>query len=251
MASDSDKKRRAHKPADTAVNLLIVLLIGVMLFSGWQLFKAYQRYHTGTKAYKSMQAAAGTDSSGEKAPDFKALRKKYKDVKAWLYQKDTVINYPVVQGKDNQYYLYRLPDGTWNVKGSLFIDFRNKHPFNDFLTVIYGHRMKDHSMFWHIADFRDPDYYKKHKQMTLFTPGHTYTLKIFAAETIPSKSRLYRFDFRTATSKAAYLKKIRRRSDISPEIKVSADDRIVMLSTCTYEYQNARAVVFAKLVERK
>ena len=78
-------------------------------------------------AYSSWREFKRTLFTGE--VDFDALVKKNKDVKAWIYSKDTVINYPVVQGKDNQYYLYRMINGEWNGKGSIFIDYRCENPF--------------------------------------------------------------------------------------------------------------------------
>lgn len=249
--SASGPQRNSRSRKNVFLNLLILILVAVMTVSGIQLGRAWYRYHTGTRAYEKIQETAGTSGrNSSQGPHWNALTRKYKNIRAWLKQDGTVINYPVAQAKDNQYYLYRLLNGKWNVKGTLFIDYRNTHPFHDFLTVIYGHRMKDHSMFWHIADYRKASYYEKHPEMTLYTPDGDYTLKIFAAATIPADSPKYKFDFRTRSEKQAYLDWIRKKSSLHTSISVSASDRIVMLSTCTYEYKNARAVVFAKLVSR-
>lgn len=253
MRQQSNKpgSRKRQSPwRNRILNLLIILCLCVVAVSGYQLFKIWQRYHVGTKTYQEVQKVAGTDEKKQTEPDWPALTKKYEDIRAWLYQKGTVINYPVAQADDNSYYLYRLINGKWNVKGTLFIDYRNEHPFKDFMTVIYGHRMKDHSMFWHIADYRELKYYRKHPTMTLYTPHNTYTMKIFAATTIPADSERYQFSFPTKADRQEYLNWIAAKSDIQTNVNVSADDRIVMLSTCTYEYQDARAVVFAKLVKK-
>lgn len=245
------RKNKQGRSGKVFLNILIIVLLVVMAVSGIQLGRAWYRYHTGTKAYEQIQKTAGTDgrSAGKSdSRDWAVLQKKYKDIKAWLKQDGTVINYPVAQADDNQYYLYRLISGKWNVKGSLFIDFRNKHPFQDFLTVIYGHRMKDHSMFWHIADYRKASYYSRHPDMMLYTPDGNYKLKIFAAATIPASSPRYQFNFKTKRDKQEYLNWIQKKTVLHTNVKVSAEDHIVMLSTCTYEYHNARAVVFAKML---
>ncbi|MFC2661975.1 MAG: class B sortase [Eubacterium sp.] len=256
MKKQKEKKKKG--PGNVILNILIIVLIAVMAVSGIQLGRAWYRYHTGTRAYEQIQKTAGiSESSGlgksskSTSPDWTALQKKYKNIKAWLKQDGTVINYPVAQADDNQYYLYRLINGKWNVKGTLFIDFRNQHPFHDFLTVIYGHRMKDHSMFWHIADYRKASYYSQHPDMMLYTPDGNYKLKIFAAATIPASSPRYQFDFKTKSDKQEYLNWIQKKTVLHTSVKVTASDRIVMLSTCTYEYHNARAVVFAKMVPVK
>lgn len=240
------------------LNILIIVLIAVMAVSGIQLGRACYRYHTGTRAYEQIQETAGTsDKNGSSksaksaSPDWAALQKKYKNIRGWLKQDGTVINYPIAQADDNQYYLYRLINGKWNVKGTLFIDFRNQHPFHDFLTVIYGHRMKDHSMFWHIADYRNASYYSQHPDMMLYTPDGNYKLKIFAAATIPASSPRYKFDFHSKGDKQEYLNWIQKKTVLHTNVNVTASDRIVMLSTCTYEYHNARAVVFAKMLPVK
>ncbi|MGN1382595.1 MAG: class B sortase [Eubacterium sp.] len=246
----NQKKNQKKGSGNVVLNIIIVILITVMAVSGIQLGRACYRYHTGTKAYEQIQKTAGTESQSGKSdsPDWAALQKKYKNIKAWLKQDGTVINYPVAQAEDNQYYLYRLINGKWNVKGTLFIDFRNRHPFHDFLTVIYGHRMKDHSMFWHIADYRKASYYSQHPDMMLYTPDGNYKLKIFAAATIPASSPRYKFDFPSKKDKQEYLNWIQKKTVLHTNVSVSAEDHIVMLSTCTYEYHNARAVVFAKMV---
>ncbi len=242
---------KKRKKSTVFLDILIVILLIIIGVCAFNIGKILYRYYVGTKQYHEVAKVAKKETAEDKI-DWKALKAKYPDIQAWLYQKDTVINYPVVQGKDNSYYLYRMINGKYNVKGTLFIDYRVQRPFQDFLTVIYGHRMKDKSMFWTIADYRDkPEYYKQHPTMDLSTPTQNYTLQIFAACTIPANSARYEFDFPEEKDKAFYLKWIRENSQLETDIQVTTSDKIVMLSTCTYEYDNARAVVFGKLVPKK
>ena len=162
-----------------------------------------------------------------------------------------MINYPVVQGEDNQYYLYRMINGEWNGKGSIFIDYRCENPFSDFNTILYGHRMRDGSMFNSLAEYRDRDYYEKHRKMMLITPEKKYDLYIFGVVTVASDSDRYKYSFESAEEEQEYLNWIRENSEIDTDVSVSAGDRIVMLSTCTYEFEDARLVVYGKLVERE
>lgn len=250
------KNGNGSRARNLLLDLLIVILLIIIAVSGYKFGSAMWRYHVGTReAEKTAQLAEvpSTDSGEEEFTiNWKKLKKKNSDVRAWLRQKGTVINYPVMQGEDNQFYLYRMFNKEYNVKGSLFIDFRNKKPFRgDFLTVIYGHRMRDKSMFWHIADYREKSYYKKHPTMRLYTPDGNYTLKIFAACTIPATSDKYAFDFEGRKSEREYLDWISENTQLKTNVEVTPEDRIVMLSTCTYEYKNARAVVYAKLVPDK
>lgn len=252
--------KKTKKKSGVLYKVVIGVLIVIIAFSLYQIGSILHEYHQGTKEYNEIAELAEVkeiapkdknDDSVSIDVNFDALRKKNKDVKAWLYSKDTVINYPVVQGKDNQYYLYRMVNGEWNGKGSLFIDYRVDKPFKDFNTIIYGHRMKDGSMFHDLIKYRDKSYFKKHKTMSLMTPKHRYDVKIFGVVTIPADSDKYKTDFADKAEKKAYIDWIKENSEIDTGVKASAKDKIVMLSTCTYEFDNARLVVYGKLMERK
>ena len=102
--------------------------------------------------------------------DFDTLQSVNPDIQAWLYMSGSSIHYPVLQAEDNSTYLYRLADGSANAHGSLFIDCRNAGDFSDWNTLIYGHNMKDGSMFGGLKKYRKQAYYDVHPEMTLFTP---------------------------------------------------------------------------------
>ena len=230
--------------------LVLLIIIGVCIY---KIVGILSEYHEGTKAYEQLQLLAGIEDMEDiENINFKALRKQNKDVKAWLYSEGTVINYPVVQGDDNSYYLYRMVNGEWNGKGSLFIDYRVEKPFRDFNTIIYGHRMKDGSMFHSLTEYESKRYYDKHPVMQLITPKHEYDVEIFGVIRIPADSPMYKCQFDSYEEKANYLAQIKKNSLINiDEVEVSAEDRIEMLSTCTYEFEDARMVVYGKLVEKE
>ena len=99
-----------------------------------------------TQQTENGQTESAIKPVSETAPitvDFERLQEENKDIIAWLYCPDTEINYPVVQSKDNEYYLRRLLDGTWNIAGTLFMDYRNAADCSDLHTIIYGHNMKN------------------------------------------------------------------------------------------------------------
>ena len=103
-----------------------------------------------TQQTENGQTESAIKPVSETAPitvDFERLQEENKDIIAWLYCPDTEINYPVVQSKDNEYYLRRLLDGTWNIAGTLFMDYRNAADCSDLHTIIYGHNMKNNTMF--------------------------------------------------------------------------------------------------------
>lgn len=242
--------KEKRKRSSAVYRLITVALLCVIVFCLFKIGSILSEYQEGTRQYTRLQEIAEVDVKGIENINFEALRKENSDVKGWIYSEDTVINYPVVQGSDNEYYLYRTALKEWNSKGSIFIDYRCRRPFKSFNTVLYGHRMKDGSMFHSLTKYEKQDYYRKHPVMELILPDAGYELEIFGAVRIPSDSPMYKFSFSDAAEKQDYLDWIAENSLIDTEVKVSPEDRIVMLSTCTYEFEDARMVVYGRLAEK-
>lgn len=242
--------RAKKKKSNLLYKLMMAVLCVIIALCLFNIGKILYGYHEGTKTYNEVQKVAGTEKFDIDNVDFDALKKQNEDIKGWLYSKDTVINYPVVQGKDNDYYLYRMFNREWNGKGSLFIDYRCNKPFKDFNTIIYGHRMKDGSMLHSITKYSDEEYYKKHKTMLLRTPDKKYKLKIFAIARIPDDSQLYKNVFFSDDEKEAYIDRVKEINETKmDDVEITASDKIVMLSTCTRELDDDRIVVYGKLEE--
>ena len=88
--------------------------------------------------------------------------------------------YPVVQGRDNQYYLKRLFDGKWNSAGCIFLDSRNEPDFSDGHSIIYGHHMKNGTMFSGLTEYKKQEFYEGHPTILLVTPEQSIRVEIFA-----------------------------------------------------------------------
>lgn len=243
---------KEKKKGGLLYKLVMLVLIGIIVFCLYQVGTILYGYHKGDKQYNQVQQVAGTDQAEKFTGDvdFESLKEQNADVRAWIYSEGTVINYPVVQGPDNDYYLYRMFNGEYNGAGSIFIDYRHENPFEDFNTIIYGHRMKDGSMFKSLIEYRDADYYNAHKTMLLTTPDAKYDVHIFSVVTIPADSDLYQLEFADDAEKQAYLDRIIEESETKMDVSVSPSDNIVMMSTCTFEIDDGRLCVYGKLVER-
>ena len=185
------------------------------------------------------------------------LRNKNKEVVGWIEMPgNTEINYPVVQGADNDWYLHYAYDGTYNPAGSIYLDYRNKSKMsNNRHSIIYGHNMESGSpMFANLLHFRESSYWKDNRYINVYTDNALYTYEVFAAyETHPSQkineNHAWRMNFKNDdTIFMNWIDAIRKRSDISPKVTVEADDRILTLSTCMNVNEN-RYVVHAVLVE--
>ena len=180
--------------------------------------------------------------------DFERLRAISGNAAAWLYSPDTKINYVVAQAEDNAYYLRRLLNGKAASGGSLFADYRCSADFSDWNTVIYGHYMKNGTMFGGLSNYRDQAYYEEHPVMYLYLPGQRYRLELVAGYT----TDVYDVAYAVPASKEQrdeILTHAVEKSSFQSDVAVGEDDRLVTLSTCSYAYDNARYIVIGRLVE--
>lgn len=179
--------------------------------------------------------------------DFDVLQAQSQDVVGWLYCEDTPINLPICQGKDNDYYLYHLYDGTGNSSGTLFIDYRSPRDFSAGNTVIYGHNMKNRTMFGSISNYRKQEYYDTHPVLWLLTPQQDYKLEPVVGVVTPDVSEIFSYEL---SCEQAYdlVTRLREDSTFQTDIRLQPTDRFVSLSTCSYEFDEARYVVIARML---
>lgn len=237
-----------------ALNVITVCLIGIILVSGYKIGKTMWEYQVAKSAYTNIseKTAKVDPKQFTGVVDWKALKKVNPDVQGWLYQKGTVINYPVVQGTDNDTYLHTRFDKQWSGGGTLFVDCRMEKDFKGFNSIIYGHHMKDGSMFRSIRGYAKEDgYYDKHKTLELATPHGNYHLVVFSAFiTKATDEDTYKMTYDEA-EKQAYIDRAWERSELSitrDSVDVTKNDRLVTLSTCAYDYEEARYIVMCKMV---
>ena len=181
--------------------------------------------------------------------NFKVLQEVNPDVISWIYSPDTTINYPVVQGDDNAFYLKHLADGTENRNGCPCLDVQNSKDFSDDNSIIYGHHMQNGTMFAGISWYEGQSYYDEHPVMYLMTPTAIYRIEIFSGYTTKMDSSAYMQTFGSIREHTDWLKEVSGRSDFRANLEISAYDRVITLSTCAYRFENARYVLHGKLVE--
>lgn len=171
--------------------------------------------------------------------DFSKLKEENKDIIAWIYSEGTPINYPIVQTDNNLYYLSRMINKDYNKAGTIFMDYRNNADFSDNNTIIYGHNMKSDMMFGTITNYTNQDYYEKHKEMYLFTENKNFKIKLLSGYIVPENSNIYNLD--------NSFEFINENSTFKSDIDVSSNDRLITLSTCSYEYEKARYILIGIL----
>ena len=246
MAEKPEKTQTTNmKIRRLASNVIMVCLAAIMVLSGIRVFTILKNYKDDRDAYKKIAEAAGDIEAGV---DFDALRKINPDVIGWLVYDGTPINYPVVQGENNDMYLHMLFDGTWGFCGTLFADASTEAPFRQFNTIVYGHHMKDGSMFASIKSLRDPAWAADHPKLKLYTPDADYYLEVWAFLNQPSDSILYTTNFRDVSKQEEYLEFIQNHAAYTTDVSVASDDMIVLLSTCVAAEGKARYIAVCKMV---
>lgn len=204
----------------------------------------------GGEVSSEAETAFGETKNSPLVVDFEALRQVNSDVVGWLYCEGTPISYPVVRGEDNSYYLSHSYEGTKSKSGAIFVDAACSAGFADANTILYGHHMKDGSMFACLADWREQSFYEAHPRMWLLTPEENYQIVLYAGYTTQADSEAYTVFTDSGRELEEYLAACAEKSDFRAQgdFLGEPETRYVMLSTCEYSFQNARYVLHGRLV---
>lgn len=174
-----------------------------------------------------------------------SLNNAYPDAIGWLYIPNTSISYPVMQSDDNDYYLSHAYDGSYLKAGSVFLDNRCENRFMNPINIVYAHNMKNGSMFAGVLNFADAAYFDNHRYGWLSTPETVYRVDFFSCAKADWHDELYD----GSLSAADWIPHIEHLSVVCREVEYSENDRFISLSTCSYEFENARTILTGKLVE--
>ena len=173
------------------------------------------------------------------------LNNAYPDSLGWLYIPDTVISYPIMQSDDNEFYLHHDFDRSRLKAGSVFLDCRCENRFMNPVNILYGHNMKNGSMFAQITSYTTESFFDAHRYGWLATPDTVYRIDFFSCTIADSSDSLYD----GSTPIAEWIPHIVEKSVVTREMTFLDEDRFISLSTCSYEFRNARTVLTGKLVD--
>lgn len=261
--------RRRRKNGKALYYLVLVLLLGVLVFSSVKII-------TYLKDQKNAQASQdnmnnefvqptptpdpddGEDTDKDKDKDktevvsqpehkgkidFAAMREKYPDVVGWIYGANTGLDWPIVQTAEEggEYYLYRDIDGKDNKNGTVFLDWRCASDFSTQNNMIYGHNMKTGLMFAPLIKYKSQAFFDAHPYLYLYTPSQTYKVHLFAGMETPHDSEVYSYNL-----SSSYLQECINSSTFNSGLGVPTGN-ILTMSTCDYDYANARYVLLGEL----
>ena len=166
----------------------------------------------------------------------------------WMYAPDTPIDYPLVQCGNNSYYLDHLFNRTSNPAGTLFMDYRNLPDFRDPNTLIYGHHMRDGSMFHSLTQYDTDGYFEAHPFMVFVDEDEIYVAEVFAGYLTDGSDHCYDIAISAEEDMRRFVTTAEKKSDFDSHVEIDCrKDHLVTLSTCAYNFDNARYVVICRL----
>ena len=218
------RKRRRRIPIVLIVAL--ILCLGMVIFCGSQLAGIFLEYKEGTDEYDDLRkyveeelpevaygeredADIGEEGERRLRIDLEALRSENKDVVGWIEIPDTEISYPLMQGDDDAYYLKHTFSGNTNSAGSIFIEALNSPDFTDLHTIIYGHNMKNGSMFADLHKYEDRAFFDANPYVYVYMPEKTLKYHIFAATPFDDRYLLGSYNFSDQMEFEEYLDELR------------------------------------------
>lgn len=252
------KKRKLTKFGRMLSDIVIVVCLFIAGFSGWNLYKELHEYQESKETYEKLTPSVviekpSTDESGNAvtAPEFdwEKLKEINGDFVGWIRLDDSTVDYPFVQGTDNEYYLRHLFDGTYNNSGCVFMDVNNNRDFSDKNTILYAHNMKNGTMFASIEKYKDASYYDGHKVIHIYTEAATYDVYPVAGIVTDGQDDYVRTSFSDDNDFMSYVNRFVSSSTFTSEQSIEASDRMIMLSTCNYDRSDGRYVLIGKLVQ--
>ncbi len=248
-----------------ALKIAIVIFAAVFVISGYNIIKILNEDAAAEKLYTAIEkeyvtpvnSAPEKENTNEKPSenpvtepaikvDFQALMTKNNEVVGWLYLPNSVINYPVAKAQDNDKYLRRGLDGKYLRAGTLFADYRNKDLEESSNYIIYGHNMKNGTMFKTLVDYKKQAFYDENPIIFYLTPEKTYRIELILGNVVKSNDQIYNPEL-TSAELIEILNKYKQTSTFKSSVEFTEEDRFITLSTCSYEYDEARFIAVGKI----
>ncbi|CUP97794.1 class B sortase [Clostridium baratii] len=221
--------------------IINVVLILAIIFSLYKVITKAVDYKESKNTYEKIQEVKNNINNFSEE-----LIKINEDYRMWIEVPNTNIDYPVVQGKDNDFYLNHDFNKKESSSGAIFMDYKNNID-KDKNIIIYGHNMRNKSMFQNLMKFKDEEFWKENNKIILTIDGKRYEYEIFSSYISNAKDIDLKTNFENEEEYLKYIDDIRKKSIFHREMDVKSDDRIITLSTCSYEKDDFRMIIHSKL----
>ncbi len=234
-------RKRNKKYKKAILNLILyIILLSILIYSGIKIFKWYKDKTNNNKIVEQIKSTVIVEGKNEGenkeeyTVNFNKLKEQNNETIAWLKVNNTNVEYPVVKGTNNSFYLNHSFDKSNNSAGWIFADYRNKFDNTDKNIIIYGHNMRDSSMFGSMKNILNSDWYENEKNtdITLYTENEKCIYKVFSIYKIENEDYYIKTEFKNDNEFEKFIKTLKKRSIKDFSVDVSKDDDILTLSTC-------------------
>ena len=236
-----NKKNKSKKYKKAILNLILyIILLSILIYSGIKIFKWYKDKTNNNKIVEQIKSTVIVEENNEDGNengytvDFNKLKEQNNETIAWLKINNTNVEYPVVKGTNNSFYLNHSFDKSKNSAGWIFADYKNKFDNTDKNIVIYGHNMRDGSMFGSMLNILDAKWYENEENtnITLYTENEKCIYKVFSIYKIENEDYYIKTEFKNDNEFEEFVKNLKKRSIKDFNVDISKDDNILTLSTC-------------------
>ena len=221
--------------------IINIVLIVAIIFSLYKVISKVMDYKESENTYEKIQEVKNNNDKFSEE-----LIKINEDYKMWIEVPNTNIDYPVVQGKDNDFYLNHDFNKKESSSGAIFVDYKNNID-KDKNIIIYGHNMRNKSMFQNIMKFKDEAFWKENKKIIVTIDGKRYEYEIFSSYISNAKDVDLKINFENDDEYLKYIDDIKKKSIFHRDVDIKSDDRIITLSTCSYEEDDNRMIIHGRL----
>lgn len=249
-------KKKNKKPQSKLkkfiLNLMFIVCLGVFIYSAGNLAIEYYgsyKAKNDLNKLKNSVVKSTTEKETEKVVDIDKLKELNKDSIAWIEIPGTELDEPVVQGKDNDYYLwYSFEKSKYPLTGTIFLDYQNKSDLTDRISYIFGHNMWDKSKFYCLELFEDPDFLKKHNTVKIYLKNNVLEYDILGISLVPPETPLYPENLNRDEDFPTFKKELAKYISQDKVDTLDENSKIIMLVTCkTPDNMTERRIMFAKL----
>ena len=221
------------------INIVLTLII---VICAYKIIHQLKEYNDADKVYNLIR---------EEKEESDNLFEKNIDYRGWIKIDNTNINYPILQGQDNEEYLYKDINNEYIVSGSIFMNYLN-NGFDDQNTVLFGHNMKNGTMFANLKKYKEEDFFYNNNDIEIeLSNGQYLKYKVFSVYITDINDNYTKTSFEDKDEYKEFLERIKNKSIYKSDISVNENDKIITLSTCSYEFDDARLVVTGKLIDKE
>ena len=247
---DQGKHERLLRPISAVIVLAAALCLGIFIYQQHQNDLAEAEYA------KMRQKQEKTEEAAASSHDFASLQEQNADVYGWINVANTIVDYPVLQTEEDNYYLSHDMNHVETTAGAIYSNACNSKDMTDGITILYGHDMRADTMFGSLHLFDDAAFFEQNQTMTFETPDALYTYEIFGVYNYNDRYLPSLFDVKSADGVQAFLDSLSQCADegssithVREGVDVSTEDKLLVLSTCIGSQSDRRFLVVGKLTD--